>query len=159
MSSVIVQIMESTITVINPWDTKEKIPWVPEVCLARFPVSVNVSIVTRVAARWSAAGLRPASHEGGREKPLVPRVKKRPPPCKVLKGEKALFIFPRPPSSENNSDHDWSQFLGHFTVLLEIELCLLLPLPTPNSMLILSHRDSHQSVNIDLRGRGVSKNK
>ena len=27
-----------------------------------------------VAARWSAAGLRPASHEGGREKPLVPRI-------------------------------------------------------------------------------------
>ena len=35
------------------------VPWVPEVCLARFPVSVNVSIVT---------------HEAGREKPLAPRV-------------------------------------------------------------------------------------
>ena len=53
----------------------------------------------------------------------------------------------------------WSQFLEHFTVLLKNELCLLLPLPTPNSMLISNHRDSYQSVNIDFGGRGVSKNK
>ena len=55
-----------------------RLPWVPEVCLARFPVSVNVSVVTRAASplfsRPTSAGLRPASHEAGREKPLAPRV-------------------------------------------------------------------------------------
>ena len=33
----------------------------------------------------------------------------------------------------------WSQLLEYFTVLLESELCLLLPLPTPKSMLISNH--------------------
>ena len=33
----------------------------------------------------------------------------------------------------------WSELLGHFPVLLENELCLLLPLPTPKSMLISNH--------------------
>ena len=31
------------------------LPWVPEVCLARFPVSVNVSIVTRAKNLWRRA--------------------------------------------------------------------------------------------------------
>ena len=41
------------------------VPWVPEVCLARFPASVNVSIVTR-----SLVGRRPSagkSRRGPRE--------------------------------------------------------------------------------------------
>ena len=33
----------------------ELLPWVPEVCLARFPVSVNVSIVTRAKNLWRRA--------------------------------------------------------------------------------------------------------
>ena len=31
------------------------LPWVPEVCLARFPVSVNVSILTRAKNLWRRA--------------------------------------------------------------------------------------------------------
>ena len=53
----------------------------------------------------------------------------------------------------------WSQFLGHFTVLLENELCLLTPLPTRHSMLIFNYQDLHQSVNLDLGGMVVSKYK
>ena len=52
----------------------------------------------------------------------------------------------------------WPQPLENFTVLLEKELFFLLPFPTPNSMLILNHRDLHQSVNIDLGGKeGLEK--
>ena len=35
--------------------TDNSLPWVPEVCTVRFPVSVNVSIVTRAKNLWSRA--------------------------------------------------------------------------------------------------------
>ena len=48
----------------TPWS----VPWVPEVCLARFPVSVQGS--RSMSLLWPTSAGR---HEAGREKPLAPR--------------------------------------------------------------------------------------
>ena len=96
---------------LGPREVVGGIPWVPEVCLARFPVSVTVSIVNVSYCdpplvsrpRPTSAGLRPAIHEAGREKPLAPRVlearreignRKSPKPMKLTPTGYRLMVLP-----------------------------------------------------------------